>query len=76
MKTLRDRNSYLERDVVKMQQREKILKKISILKAKIPLAQYADAKKAYDLSRSARQMASEELNRYKIENLPMDSIKR
>ena len=59
-----------------MQQREKILKKISILKAKIPLAQYADAKKAYDVSKSTRQTASEELNRYKIENLPMVSIKR
>ncbi|KAI9286759.1 P-loop containing nucleoside triphosphate hydrolase protein [Umbelopsis sp. AD052] len=76
LKTLRDRNSYLERDVVKMQQREKILKRISILKAKVPLAQYADAKKGYDISKSARQSASEELNRYKTENIPMDSIKR
>ncbi|KAH8548434.1 P-loop containing nucleoside triphosphate hydrolase protein [Umbelopsis sp. PMI_123] len=76
LKTLRDRNSYLERDVVKMQQREKILKKISILKAKIPLAQYADAKKAYDNSKSVQQSALETLNRYKSENMPMDSIKR
>ncbi|KAG2172612.1 hypothetical protein INT44_002627, partial [Umbelopsis vinacea] len=76
LKTLRDRNSYLERDVVKMQQREKILKRISILKAKVPLAQYADAKKGYDISKSARQSASEELSRYKTENIPMDSIKR
>jgi hypothetical protein len=59
-----------------MQQREKLLKKIAILKAKIPLAQYADAKKAYDVSKSTRQSASEELNRYKTENMPMDSIKR
>jgi hypothetical protein len=59
-----------------MQQREKILKKISILKAKIPLAQYADAKKAYDNSKSVQQSALETLNRYKSENMPMDSIKR
>lgn len=76
LKTLRDRNTYLERDVVKMQQREAILKKIAMLRAKIPLAQYAEAKKSFDTSRIARQTAHESYTRYKNENAPMDAIKR
>ncbi|KAG2181344.1 hypothetical protein INT43_008927 [Umbelopsis isabellina] len=76
LKTLRDRNAYLERDVVKMKQRDIIIKKIAMLKAKIPLAKYADAKKAYDSAKEARKTTEEKLKRCKAENAPMDAVKR
>lgn len=59
-----------------MKQRDIIIKKIAMLKAKIPLAKYADAKKAYDTVREGRKTAEEKLKRCKAENAPMDAIKR
>jgi hypothetical protein len=59
-----------------MKQRDIIIKKIAVLKAKIPLAKYADAKKAYDNTKGARKVAEENLKRCKRENAPMDTVKR
>ena len=43
-----NRNAELEKDVLKMQQRDAIQRQIKLLKAQIPLVKYSDAKKTVD----------------------------
>lgn len=48
LKTLKSKNQELERDVLRMQQRERIVNNIKLLEAQKPLVQYTDSKTRYD----------------------------
>ncbi|KAI9302125.1 P-loop containing nucleoside triphosphate hydrolase protein [Cunninghamella echinulata] len=62
-KDLESRNQLLQKDVQKIKEREVIAKRISLLKAKLPLAKYTDAKKRYDEAKVEEQ----ELKNQKLE---------
>ncbi|CDS10359.1 hypothetical protein LRAMOSA03035 [Lichtheimia ramosa] len=72
LKSLKDRNQYLERDVLKMQQRAELLKHIAILEAQLPLARYTDAKREYE---EAKEAEKEELERVKALEEELGPIK-
>ncbi|CDH54512.1 p-loop containing nucleoside triphosphatehydrolase protein [Lichtheimia corymbifera JMRC:FSU:9682] len=72
IKSLKDRNQYLERDVLKMQQRAELLKRIALLEAQLPLARYTDAKREYD---EAKEAEKEELERVKALEEELGPIK-
>ncbi|KAI9595896.1 hypothetical protein BDF19DRAFT_440498 [Syncephalis fuscata] len=64
------RNSVLERDVIRFQERESILKRIEDLEKSLPIARYDGTKKEFALAKEARKAAFEEHNRIKEENAP------
>lgn len=47
LKTLKSKNQELERDVLRMQQRERIVNNIKLLEAQRPLVQYTDSMTKY-----------------------------
>ncbi|KAI9016538.1 hypothetical protein CLU79DRAFT_763165 [Phycomyces nitens] len=55
LKVLLDRNVGLEKDVYKLKQREAALKKVAVLKATLPLAQYSSAKARHDEAKAEEQ---------------------
>lgn len=62
----------MERDVLKMQQRAELLKRIALLEAQLPLARYTDAKREYD---EAKEAEKEELERVKALEEELGPIK-
>ncbi|KAI8374537.1 uncharacterized protein BYT42DRAFT_576698 [Radiomyces spectabilis] len=71
LKTLEGRNADLERDILRMRQREAIMKTIALLKAKLPLAKYSDAKKNYEDMREQLDAKQTELRRLEAELAPV-----
>lgn len=62
----------MERDVLKMQQRAELLKRVALLEAQLPLARYTDAKREYD---EAKEAEKEELERVKALEEELGPIK-
>ncbi|WFC98940.1 Structural maintenance of chromosomes protein 5 [Malassezia yamatoensis] len=56
---LEERNQVLERDVRRYEQRVELEKQVAILNARIPYAQYREAKQRYDRARSDRSLAKQ-----------------
>ncbi|CAO3590457.1 unnamed protein product [Absidia cylindrospora] len=70
-KDLQTRNQLLEKDIHRIKEREKIGKEIALLRAKLPLAMYADAKKGYEESKTREKEALDEKNRLEHEAGPV-----
>lgn len=71
LKTLKDRNSHLERDVQKMRERDTILKTVALMRTKLPLAKYSDAKKDFDACKAKEEEAKALYDRMQSENAPL-----
>ncbi|RUS31254.1 LOW QUALITY PROTEIN: P-loop containing nucleoside triphosphate hydrolase protein [Jimgerdemannia flammicorona] len=69
---LDSRNANLERDVLRFQEREKILARIKLLEAGIPLARYGQAKREYDDAKISRNAAHSEVRRVERANQPIE----
>ena len=76
LKTKQTQNGNLERDVMRMRQREEIMRRIKILKAKLPLVKYTDAKNAYDQAKAVQQEKLAILERLREENQPIEEAKK
>ncbi|KAI7875309.1 P-loop containing nucleoside triphosphate hydrolase protein [Lichtheimia hyalospora FSU 10163] len=72
LKSLKDRNQYLERDVLKMQQQAELLKRVEILEAQLPLSRYTDARREYE---EAKEAEKEELEHVKALEEELGPIK-
>lgn len=57
-----------------MRQREELMKRIAILKAKLPLAKCSDSKKAYDEAKAIEQEKRAEVQRLEGETEPIRSV--
>ncbi|KAI9318383.1 hypothetical protein BX666DRAFT_1876613 [Dichotomocladium elegans] len=74
LKSLKDHNSHLERDVVKLRQKEMILKNIRLLEAKLPLARYNDANKDYEEAKETEQELRQKVRNLEDELGPIHSV--
>ncbi|ORX96250.1 P-loop containing nucleoside triphosphate hydrolase protein [Basidiobolus meristosporus CBS 931.73] len=72
---LEKRNAVLERDVVRFQEREKILRRVRLYEMRIPFARYGVAKQEYDIAKDERRLAHAEYQRILKENEPMEESK-
>ncbi|KAI8647313.1 hypothetical protein BD408DRAFT_171311 [Parasitella parasitica] len=74
LQTLKNKNQELERDVFRMQQREKIINNIKLLKAQIPLVNYTESKARYDRAEIDYQSEKDKYQKAKDEVAPIKAL--
>ncbi|OAD81330.1 hypothetical protein PHYBLDRAFT_120868, partial [Phycomyces blakesleeanus NRRL 1555(-)] len=71
LKVLTDRNVGLEKDVLKLKQREAALKRVAILKATLPLAKYSSAKIRHDEAKIEEEEKKRVVQQIEQSHLPI-----
>ncbi|KAK4514210.1 54S ribosomal protein L2 mitochondrial [Mucor velutinosus] len=74
LKSIKAKNQELERDVLRMQQREKLQKNIKLLESQIPLVKYTESKARYDRAQIDYEAAKDTYQRAKDEVAPIKSL--
>ncbi|WFD43035.1 Structural maintenance of chromosomes protein 5 [Malassezia psittaci] len=72
---LEERNQVLERDVRRYEQRVELEKQVAILNARIPYAQYREAKLRYDRARADRSLAKQTVREVETAMEPINNQK-
>ncbi|KAG2141629.1 P-loop containing nucleoside triphosphate hydrolase protein [Suillus cothurnatus] len=70
LKTMQERNSQLERDVQRYQERKRIEKDIAVLKVLIPVNEYHEAKERYQKAKDRQRELHARVRRLKDRNAP------
>ncbi|KAL7316093.1 Structural maintenance of chromosomes protein 5, variant 2 [Mucor circinelloides] len=74
LKSMKAKNQELERDVLRMQQREKLLSNIKLLESQIPLVKYTESKARYDRAQINYEAAKDSYKRAKDEVAPIKNL--
>ncbi|KAL9554740.1 hypothetical protein MBANPS3_002683 [Mucor bainieri] len=74
LKSMKAKNQELERDVLRMQQREKLLKNIKLLESQIPLVKYTESKARYDRAQIDYEAAKNTYQQAKDEVAPIKDV--
>lgn len=74
LKSMKVKNQELERDVLRMQQREKLQKNIKLLESQIPLVKYTESKAKYDRAQIDYEAAKDSYQVAKNEVAPIKNL--